>query len=385
MDLPLELHLIIYRHLLLSPQPIDLWPKLPDKSKSRRYHTQSYRASAARAASRHLHVPLLRVCRSIHTHASPVLYSENEFRFTDLDGWIPLSGFLLAIQLHNWRLLRHVTVHVPLPGVLCECPKHVFAAEYDDELALVQARMAKSGLPPPPALLPPRRVCSNAAAFEFCCTAFNHGDALRKLRLVVPANFDARCERVCSKIPHRSHHRSPPSRHSSAMTKTTQQPDALLWWQIADAFPENIVGEDSPSSPPPSYADAVSGGRRYSYAEGKCHHTRRVVERGEEDGRHRSETRRRLRQLQQTLPELEISVVELEAEKTAPVVQHFGQWRKESRYRRKKALRRFVDPQWNSYRTIIHPDGGYDVESEGGRMQNSWNSRHRCCHEMVID
>lgn len=60
---------------------------------------------------------LLRVCSLIHSEASAVFYGENEFRFSAINGWMVLDAFLYTITPRHFQYLRHITVHVPFPGI----------------------------------------------------------------------------------------------------------------------------------------------------------------------------------------------------------------------------------------------------------------------------
>ncbi|KAF2233956.1 hypothetical protein EV356DRAFT_183831 [Viridothelium virens] len=329
-NLPPELHLMIYRHLLLSPHSIELWPKLPNLAPTnQRYHAQPSRARAALRSTRSLHPSLLRVSRTIHRPAASVLYSENEFRFSDLDGWLALSSFLLGIGPGNWRLLRQVAVHVPLPGVLYQCPKHVFSAEYDDEVELVCRRVEASGLLAPPVRNP-------TLAFEDCCCVLRKAGGLRTLRLVVPGDFDAR--------------------------------DEWAWYRTAFQM----------RGPPERLTDFVR--RRLGTGEVAA---LGIAEYGEAYIR-RYGIRSVLRRLQRGLPELQISLVELDSEEPVDVVRHSAQCRRGLRCHRRKAVQRLAEPPWKSYYSRVHPDGRYDIELDRGRVGDVLGTGQKWCHDVVL-
>lgn len=56
---------------------------------------------------------LLRVNKQLCSEATPVFYGENEFRFSNVTGWIALDFFLYKIGLDKSSMLRQVTVCYP--------------------------------------------------------------------------------------------------------------------------------------------------------------------------------------------------------------------------------------------------------------------------------
>lgn len=316
MELPPELHLMIFRHVLLSPLAIDLWPKLPDKGNAKRYHAQSHRATAARRATQCLHPELLRVSRAIHAEASAVLYGENEFRFTDLDGWIALSGFLATIKSRHSRLLRHITVHIPLPGIMYQCPKHIFTAEYEDELDQVCKRIQRSGLRGPPTR-------SNAAAFEDCCVTFAEVARLKTLNFIVPANYDARDE----------------------------------WKWYATAF--HLGG------PPNGFTGRV----RERLGSKECRDA--GITRYDDKYIRRYGVRRVLQMLQEAIPNLQISLVELESTDPSNTTTHSAQCRKGLKCKRRHAIHQLACPHWRRSCATVDANGHYDIKMDQDTVGNS--------------
>lgn len=74
------------------------------------YHDAYMRTNSA--------IGLLSTSKQISREASPYLYSENEFRFTNSNGWIILDHFLYTIGLEKCKMLRKVTVCHPDFSVL---------------------------------------------------------------------------------------------------------------------------------------------------------------------------------------------------------------------------------------------------------------------------
>lgn len=60
---------------------------------------------------------LLRLNKDINAEASDIFYGENEFRFTNGEGWFFLRAFLETIGKANTARLRHIAVHTPWEGV----------------------------------------------------------------------------------------------------------------------------------------------------------------------------------------------------------------------------------------------------------------------------
>ena len=323
LSLPPELQIIVYRNLLLAPQAIiELWSKLPshNNSSTRRYHDRSHHL--VKSHRHNLHVALLRTCRSIYTVASPILYTENAFRFTDLDGWLSLSSFLLTIGSRCRPLLRDITAPVPLPGVLYQCPKHVFAAEYDDELELVRKRIVRLRLPTPP-------VRGNAAAFQHSCRILAKHGALRSLTLVVAAEFGAQDER--------------PSCESEQQWRTAAVAGVRDW-----------VSEISGSSLPVEWKYPYRRGKGYEKLRPSIYMARGMLQR-----------------LRDAMPELQIGLLELESAGPHPTQCSQG-----LRCRKRQAVWKLMDPGWKTWRATVGPSGEYDVE-EGA--DESFDPRQTSC------
>lgn len=115
MDLPRELREIVYELVLPVDQSIDLWPRLGAQSCQANVH-------AFRSNLKHYKrtitptLKLLRVNKTINEEASSIFYGKNEFRFTNVRGFLVLQCFLDTIGLANASRLRHVAVHAPFYG-----------------------------------------------------------------------------------------------------------------------------------------------------------------------------------------------------------------------------------------------------------------------------
>ena len=107
LHLPGELRNHIYKHCLVSPRPIDLWPIMPLNAPPGTTHSTILDLDI-----KCVNTSLLRVSRQVHKEATSILYGCNRFRFSDRHGWTILSGFLTHID-RNCQVLRHVSVGYP--------------------------------------------------------------------------------------------------------------------------------------------------------------------------------------------------------------------------------------------------------------------------------
>lgn len=112
LDLPSEVRNQVYRDILVLDQPIELAPKSTGKHNSRAHDVHMKRF-------KHVIMPrlhLLSTNRAVHAEATSVFYGENEFRFSNIEGWYILSSFLKTIGPDNAGLIRSIAVHVPWYG-----------------------------------------------------------------------------------------------------------------------------------------------------------------------------------------------------------------------------------------------------------------------------
>lgn len=115
MELSGETRNRVYRLLLVVEPAIEFCPKMARAS--RNGPGRLYRHCEERW-SRKLKPMLrfLRLSKAINAEASDIFYGEDEFRFTNQEGWTYLEAFLATIGKVNTTRLRHVTVHVPWGG-----------------------------------------------------------------------------------------------------------------------------------------------------------------------------------------------------------------------------------------------------------------------------
>ncbi|KAF2167971.1 hypothetical protein M409DRAFT_53909 [Zasmidium cellare ATCC 36951] len=109
--LPAELRVKVYEYAVTSDEAIEFCPEpyfysglgpkhrrkgdwWDDFDHAKAYHKQAMKRAAGCAA-------LLRVNKQLCSEATPVFYGENEFRFSNVTGWIGLDLFLYKIGLEN--------------------------------------------------------------------------------------------------------------------------------------------------------------------------------------------------------------------------------------------------------------------------------------------
>lgn len=107
---------MIYKLVLPINQSIELWPRL-----SGEHSTDNTRAFRSRIKEyKRTIIPtlkLLRVNKQINKAAAELFYGENEFRFTNIRGFIVLQCFFQTIGTANAARVRRVTVHAPFDGL----------------------------------------------------------------------------------------------------------------------------------------------------------------------------------------------------------------------------------------------------------------------------
>ncbi|PSN65126.1 hypothetical protein BS50DRAFT_635938 [Corynespora cassiicola Philippines] len=115
-SLPTELRLQVYKHVLIQPRPIELWPHGLDNTFK---ECQELRKETIYTYARTTQctLTLLRVCKRIHAEASQTFYGDNEFRFTGINGWMVCRAWLHTIGHFNASFITDISLHVPFPGV----------------------------------------------------------------------------------------------------------------------------------------------------------------------------------------------------------------------------------------------------------------------------
>ena len=93
LKLPTELRLQTYRYCLVQDKPMEAYPRTDHPTG--------------------LTLSLLRTCKAMHDECAQVLYSENDFRFSERFNHLDLLGFLRHIGPDMGRWLKHLTMKVP--------------------------------------------------------------------------------------------------------------------------------------------------------------------------------------------------------------------------------------------------------------------------------
>lgn len=108
LDLPPEIRSVIYRHMLVLEEAIELaalhWNR-PQKHRLVKAALKRYRLDVIPRLG------LLRTCKKVYHEASSIFYGEKEFRFSNSQGWFVLLAFLLTIGERSQKLLRLLTIH----------------------------------------------------------------------------------------------------------------------------------------------------------------------------------------------------------------------------------------------------------------------------------
>lgn len=137
-DLPAEIRNLIYHLALVKSEPLDLWPAtrcntIPISEGG--YTIGDHNGDGARfrlaikSMRRGLGVNLLRTCKTISSEATPILYGQNDFRFTMEDGWFSLHTFLTMICNRNRAHVKSISVFVPVESFFYEA-QSMMAATY---------------------------------------------------------------------------------------------------------------------------------------------------------------------------------------------------------------------------------------------------------------
>ncbi|CAI6321164.1 unnamed protein product [Periconia digitata] len=109
MQLPPETRMIVYKHCLVAPRPVDFWPFVPKDPPS-----NLTRKDMLKANLKAFHVNLFRVSKQVHLEAVRIVYGCNKFRFSDVGCWSVLQGFLLNLsQNQSCQYLTNIEVACP--------------------------------------------------------------------------------------------------------------------------------------------------------------------------------------------------------------------------------------------------------------------------------
>lgn len=188
LDLPAELRITIFKHVLTSHEPIEFWP---ETGNPRAIYVGQFRTRKKLGrlfGRRELNVGLLRTCKQINTEAAEYFY-KNEFRFSAINGCIVASAFLHTIGPVNISWLTNLTIAVPFqsqdPTVYAvDCNPHTFK-----RFAEIYRGSARPGFRYPNQHRDHGQWWNYRRSF--CLFAWNltqHATRLTKLTFVVPEN-----------------------------------------------------------------------------------------------------------------------------------------------------------------------------------------------------
>ena len=140
-DLPAEIRNQIYRYHLVLDQAIELAAKSTNSS-------NLYAAGKHEKRYKREIVPrlrLLRTNRQVNAETASIFYGDNEFRFSNVEGWYVLSAFLKTIGPHNKARLRSIAVHTPWFGE-CTDSRYDRWPESDTRMHWLHGEMKDFGL-----------------------------------------------------------------------------------------------------------------------------------------------------------------------------------------------------------------------------------------------
>ena len=122
LDLPSEVRIKIYGHLLVASEPITVCSRTSEEEPSDFRGNVSLKswskAKTHAAALGHLTLGLLLCNRQISYEAAATFYRWNTFQFAGDSTWDPLYAFLQMIGENNRRSLRSLELDIPMPKML---------------------------------------------------------------------------------------------------------------------------------------------------------------------------------------------------------------------------------------------------------------------------
>lgn len=132
LNLPPEVRNTIYRHVLISPSPIDLWPHLfhtdlngnlewearisawSEKSPLDNLPFKTRNQASLSYVRKEMATGLLGTCQQVYNEAAMYFWAENLFRFPGRSGWQGLLRFFLTIGPVARARIRRLDVHAPI-------------------------------------------------------------------------------------------------------------------------------------------------------------------------------------------------------------------------------------------------------------------------------
>ncbi|KAE9973282.1 hypothetical protein BLS_003666 [Venturia inaequalis] len=116
---PPEIRNYIYKYIIPHDGVIELWADRHNGEGNLFWYTQFPNKAARFLKYAKEIIPclkLLRVNKQIGAETAGLFYSNNEFRFSGLNGWSVLTSFMVTIGISNTSFLKKIAVHVPFRG-----------------------------------------------------------------------------------------------------------------------------------------------------------------------------------------------------------------------------------------------------------------------------
>lgn len=132
LNLPPEVRNTIYRHVLINPSPIDLWPHLlhtdltgnlewearistwSEKSPLENLPFKTRNQASLTYVRKEMATGLLGTCQQVYNEAAMYFWADNFFRFPGRSGWQGLLRFFLTIGPVARARIRRLDVHAPI-------------------------------------------------------------------------------------------------------------------------------------------------------------------------------------------------------------------------------------------------------------------------------
>ncbi|RDI78820.1 hypothetical protein Vi05172_g11214 [Venturia inaequalis] len=195
---PPEIRNYIYKYIIPHDGVIELWADRHNGEGNLFWYTQFPNKAARFLKYAKEIIPclkLLRVNKQIGAETAGLFYSNNEFRFSGLNGWSVLTSFMVTIGISNTSFLKKIAVHVPFRGGYPRIDR--VNRSIDTKTRFFDALKANFGLRSPIHVLAEIQTYlphfSGTADDCFKCVLRalkTHGN-LKSLKLILPVDFRA--------------------------------------------------------------------------------------------------------------------------------------------------------------------------------------------------
>lgn len=108
---------MIYKHHLVSSQPIELWAESGEvykNQKLRRRNKAIMNRTVFAGRRRCVNLGLLRTCKQVNMEGAEIFYGHNEFRFSGKNGHMAAFAFVTKIGPRNLDFMKTITCALPL-------------------------------------------------------------------------------------------------------------------------------------------------------------------------------------------------------------------------------------------------------------------------------